>query len=222
MKKTRIVLSFLMSVVLLFTSCAQIDGLKKTDDFSKGTTTVYSGEINSTNENAVPEKDFTADEDTEYADSEAKAEEEAKAKAEAEAKAKAEEEARKKAEEEARKKAEEETKARAEAEAKAKAEEEARKKAEEEAKAKAEAEAKAKAEEEARKKAEEEAKNKEKEQTKSASEPEYYVLNTNSKKFHRPDCGSVAQIKEKNYAESRESREEIIKKGYDPCKRCNP
>ncbi|MBO4392392.1 MAG: hypothetical protein J5816_03720 [Clostridia bacterium] len=123
-----------------------------------------------------------------------------------------------KADEEARIRAEEEAKAKAEAEAKAKAEEEARKKAEEEAKAKAEAEAKAKAEEEARKKAEEEAKK----AAAAGSSKRKYVLNNNTKKFHRPDCSSVKTIKPENYEEIYDSREAIIARGYDPCKKCNP
>ena len=258
MKKSRIILPLLMSMVLLFTSCAQIDGSKKSG-FSgtliKDTVTSdIGGVLRNDNDDTVPEKDFTFDEESAGADAEAKveeearikaeeeakakveeearikAEEEAKAKAEAEAKAKAEEEtrikaveeAKAKAEAEAKAKAEEEARIKAEEEAKAKAEEEARKKAEEEAKAKAEAEAKAKAEEEARIKAEEEAKNKEKEQTTRSGGYGYYVLNTNTKKFHKPDCGSVKQIKEKNYAESTKSRDEIINMGYEPCKRCNP
>lgn len=49
-----------------------------------------------------------------------------------------------------------------------------------------------------------------------------YVLNTNTKKFHLPDCMSVKQTKEKNRQESVQSREELIQMGYEPCKNCNP
>jgi hypothetical protein len=49
-----------------------------------------------------------------------------------------------------------------------------------------------------------------------------YVLNKNTKKFHRPDCRSAAQIKEKNRAEFTGDREELIAQGYSPCKICNP
>ncbi len=48
------------------------------------------------------------------------------------------------------------------------------------------------------------------------------ILNTNTKKFHYPDCASVAQMKEKNKRESTASRDEIIGWGYEPCKNCNP
>ena len=49
-----------------------------------------------------------------------------------------------------------------------------------------------------------------------------YVLNTNMKKFHRPQCSSVDQMKEKNRQDTTMSYDEIIKKGYEPCGRCNP
>ncbi|HCC03554.1 MAG TPA: hypothetical protein DEP51_01660 [Clostridiales bacterium] len=49
-----------------------------------------------------------------------------------------------------------------------------------------------------------------------------YVLNTNTKKFHYPSCGSVKQISEKNKQEYEGSRNDLISKGYAPCKRCNP
>lgn len=49
-----------------------------------------------------------------------------------------------------------------------------------------------------------------------------YVLNINSKKFHYPDCPSAKKTSAANRRESNESREELIKKGYDPCGNCNP
>lgn len=60
--------------------------------------------------------------------------------------------------------------------------------------------------------------------TESAAETETvtYVLNTNTKKFHRADCSSVKDIKEKNRAEFSGDRAELIDRGYQPCKRCNP
>lgn len=50
----------------------------------------------------------------------------------------------------------------------------------------------------------------------------YYVLNTNTKKFHLPDCSSVKTMKDKNKQVFNGSREEVIAQGYKPCKRCNP
>ena len=49
-----------------------------------------------------------------------------------------------------------------------------------------------------------------------------YVLNTNSRKFHLPSCSSVDQMSPKNREDVEDTRENLIAKGYDPCKRCNP
>ena len=49
-----------------------------------------------------------------------------------------------------------------------------------------------------------------------------YILNTNTHKFHLPDCSSVEDIKEKNREEFTGSREEVIGQGYEPCSRCKP
>lgn len=49
-----------------------------------------------------------------------------------------------------------------------------------------------------------------------------YILNTNTRKFHLPECSSLKQMKEKNKSEFCGSREEVIEQGYAPCKRCNP
>ena len=49
-----------------------------------------------------------------------------------------------------------------------------------------------------------------------------YVLNTNSKKFHRPDCGAVKNISEKNRQDYTGTRESLINAGYEPSKDCNP
>ena len=52
--------------------------------------------------------------------------------------------------------------------------------------------------------------------------PITYVLNTNTKKFHYPDCASVDDMKEKNRLDVSWDRDEVIEQGYVPCKRCNP
>lgn len=46
-----------------------------------------------------------------------------------------------------------------------------------------------------------------------------YVLNTKTKKFHKPSCGSLPT---KNRKDTNMSRDEVIAQGYDPCKKCNP
>lgn len=49
-----------------------------------------------------------------------------------------------------------------------------------------------------------------------------YILNTNTHKFHKPGCGSVKKMKEKNKKSYTGTREEVINMGYVPCKNCNP
>ena len=49
-----------------------------------------------------------------------------------------------------------------------------------------------------------------------------YILNTNTKKFHYPSCGSVKQMKESNKQSYTGSRDDVIAMGYVPCKKCNP
>ena len=49
-----------------------------------------------------------------------------------------------------------------------------------------------------------------------------YVLNTNTKKFHKPDCKSVKKMKEKNKGSFTGTRDAVIAQGYDPCGNCHP
>ncbi len=49
-----------------------------------------------------------------------------------------------------------------------------------------------------------------------------YILNTNSMKFHRPDCEGVSDISEQNKQEYTGSRSALIEQGYTPCGNCNP
>ena len=49
-----------------------------------------------------------------------------------------------------------------------------------------------------------------------------YILNTNTKKFHYPGCGSVKKMKDKNKQEFSGTREEAIAEGYLPCGNCHP
>lgn len=49
-----------------------------------------------------------------------------------------------------------------------------------------------------------------------------YILNTNTKKFHKPSCSSVNQMSEKNKQEYTGSRDDLIEQGYSPCGSCNP
>lgn len=49
-----------------------------------------------------------------------------------------------------------------------------------------------------------------------------YILNTNSKKFHLPDCSGAKDMKESNKQEYTGNRADLIADGYSPCKICNP
>lgn len=56
-----------------------------------------------------------------------------------------------------------------------------------------------------------------------AADPNYseitYILNVESKKFHRPSCHRLPTDNRKDVDWS---REEVIEQGYEPCKLCNP
>ena len=49
-----------------------------------------------------------------------------------------------------------------------------------------------------------------------------YILNTNSHKFHYPDCAGVANMSDANKETYTSSREDLIAQGYEPCGQCNP
>lgn len=56
----------------------------------------------------------------------------------------------------------------------------------------------------------------------AAATQETYVLNRNTKKFHKPSCSSAGDISEENRANFTGTRQELSDAGYEPCKRCNP
>ncbi len=47
-----------------------------------------------------------------------------------------------------------------------------------------------------------------------------YVVNTNTKKFHLPSCGSVDDMKPENRQDYTGTKGELIAQGYSPCGRC--
>lgn len=51
---------------------------------------------------------------------------------------------------------------------------------------------------------------------------ETYVLNTRSRKFHRPDCSGGQSIADHNRQETSQSRNALIAEGYEPCGICKP
>lgn len=56
----------------------------------------------------------------------------------------------------------------------------------------------------------------------STQETQEYIVNTNTKKFHLPNCKSAASIRTENREEYSGTRDELIKMGYEPCQVCNP
>ena len=60
------------------------------------------------------------------------------------------------------------------------------------------------------------------ETVKAEVETHEYIANKNSKKFHYPYCSSVSSMSEKNKWYYEGTRDELIDKGYVPCKKCNP
>lgn len=53
------------------------------------------------------------------------------------------------------------------------------------------------------------------------SDNDYYVLNTNSKKIHRPSCRYVSMMSSANYATTKDLAA-ALNEGYTKCKRCQP
>ena len=49
-----------------------------------------------------------------------------------------------------------------------------------------------------------------------------YILNTSTKKFHKPSCSSVRQMLDKNKRSYSGDREALIAMGYSPCGKCHP
>lgn len=54
----------------------------------------------------------------------------------------------------------------------------------------------------------------------SSTEIEKFVININSKKFHRSDCSSVKDMKKRNRKDIKSSCKKMIANGYEPCQRC--
>lgn len=51
---------------------------------------------------------------------------------------------------------------------------------------------------------------------------QYYVINTNTGKFHYPTCRSIKRMKDKNKLEFTGTRDDELARGYSPCMICNP
>ena len=55
-----------------------------------------------------------------------------------------------------------------------------------------------------------------------ASKTTTYVLNTNTKKFHYPECNDVKKMSTKNRQDVNWSRSKVVSNGYSPCGHCHP
>ena len=49
-----------------------------------------------------------------------------------------------------------------------------------------------------------------------------YIVNLNTKKFHKPNCRSVSSMSERNKKTYKGKKSSLINNGYSPCKICNP
>lgn len=49
-----------------------------------------------------------------------------------------------------------------------------------------------------------------------------YIVNINTGKFHYPDCPSVEQMNDNNKWEYSGDRDDLVSRGYKPCKKCEP
>lgn len=58
--------------------------------------------------------------------------------------------------------------------------------------------------------------------TSTAEQEESYVLNTSSKKFHRPDCSGVEGMNPANRQDYTGTRQSLLDQGYSPCGTCKP
>lgn len=56
----------------------------------------------------------------------------------------------------------------------------------------------------------------------TALEAQKYIVNDNSKKFHRISCSSVKKMSSNNRVVLVGSKDELVNKGYAACKVCNP
>lgn len=54
------------------------------------------------------------------------------------------------------------------------------------------------------------------------AEPQTYILNINTNKFHYSSCNDVSSIKDENKSTFYGTRDEVIADGYSPCGHCNP
>lgn len=59
-------------------------------------------------------------------------------------------------------------------------------------------------------------------ETSDSANIQTYILNTNTKKFHKESCSSAQNMKLSNRQAYTGKRQELIDKGYEPCSVCKP
>ena len=67
-----------------------------------------------------------------------------------------------------------------------------------------------------------ESKEAEQKDTSEKADEIHYILNTNTKKFHLPDCSSAQKIQAENKESFVGDRQQLMDNGYEPCKSCQP
>ena len=58
--------------------------------------------------------------------------------------------------------------------------------------------------------------------TNTSVQTSIYILNISTKKFHNVNCKLIQRINDSNKEQFKGTRQELIDKGYEPCKTCNP
>lgn len=59
-------------------------------------------------------------------------------------------------------------------------------------------------------------------ETTDNGEKQKYIVNINTRKFHKADCPSAKKIKDENKKTYTGYRESLVKNGYSPCSQCKP
>ena len=58
--------------------------------------------------------------------------------------------------------------------------------------------------------------------TEGETQGTHYVLNTNTKKYHKETCSSVEEMSQHNRQDYYGDKSELEDLGYTPCGRCDP
>ncbi len=56
----------------------------------------------------------------------------------------------------------------------------------------------------------------------TGTEGAFFILNTQSKRFHKPECGVGSDMRSENRESYHGSRTKLVESGYSPCQNCKP